>query len=115
MNLSITKSELTLKWKLMRSPPPGHFHNWLCPRWQQGDTTGLMRPECPIYKTYTLFDISPFTAEGKEYKRLLDVRDEEARRGKREKWLLRKPLNQLVVIDLYASSNSRKPQTPTPQ
>jgi hypothetical protein len=73
---------LNVKWKEMRQhPSPIHVHNTLCPHWRHGDEHGLARPECDLEKTYTLFDINPFTKAGVKHKELLMVRDKHA------KWL----------------------------
>jgi hypothetical protein len=73
---------LNVKWKEMRQhPSPIHVHNTLCPHWRHGDEHGLARPECDLEKTYTLFDINPFTKLGVKHKELLMVRDKHA------KWL----------------------------
>jgi len=65
----------------MRNPPPGHIHNTLCPHWEQGDTEAP-RPECNKNRTFTLFDINPFTKSGMAHHELLEERDRKARERK---------------------------------
>lgn len=72
---AITKLEA--HWKAMRSTPPGHEHNRFFPLWQSGDMEGHSGSEHPKHKTFTLFDINPFTKMGVKYKKLLNLRDQE--------------------------------------
>ncbi|KAF2639524.1 hypothetical protein P280DRAFT_39396 [Massarina eburnea CBS 473.64] len=75
------------EWQKMRNnPSQSHVHNVLCPFWQKGDSS-KPRPECPD-KTFSLFNVNPFTKEGQAHKELLEERDrihEERRRQENNK------------------------------
>ncbi|KAF2708630.1 hypothetical protein K504DRAFT_455593 [Pleomassaria siparia CBS 279.74] len=102
------QEDLATRWRAMRSPPPGHIHNTLCPFWQLGDTPegeaqGGSRPECPEHKTFTRFDYNPFTKEGVAHTKLLEVRDQTAKDKKRTKirppsWWTRTSIAILVLF-----------------
>jgi hypothetical protein len=70
-----TVEEVTMRWKIMRSPFSAHLHNYFCPFWQHGDRRGFTRSQCPKDETFNLFHVNPFTKSGRAHREWLDRRD----------------------------------------
>lgn len=90
---TMTVDELNAIWKRERSPPPDQVRNHFCEFWRPGDAKELIRPECNARKTYTKYDINPFTKEGRAHKARLDERDREYRESRRQQSRRQQRLN----------------------